>query len=68
MDVITSNSNQYVKLVKSLSDKKSRDELGLFMLEGERLIKDLPNDYMVEFLLVSEDKADEYDYLLKGRK
>ncbi len=67
MDVITSNSNQYVKLVKSLSDKKSRDTLGLFMLEGERLIKDLPNDYGVEFLLVSEDKADEYDYLLNGR-
>ena len=68
MDIISSNSNKYVKLLKSLSDKKSRDENGLFLAEGERLIKDMPSDYSTEFMLVAQNKLDEFSYLTAGKK
>lgn len=68
MDIISSNSNKYVRLLKSLSDKKSRDESGLFLAEGERLIKDMPSDFSAEFYLVAQNKLDEFSYLTAGKK
>ncbi|MGI6361358.1 MAG: TrmH family RNA methyltransferase [Bacillota bacterium] len=34
MEIITSKQNQYVKLAKSLKDKKHRDQEGLYLAEG----------------------------------
>ena len=44
MDIktITSTQNKLVKLVRSLTKKKFRDEYGLMLLEGGNLLKDLP--------------------------
>ena len=35
-EMITSTKNEYIKLVRSLTQKKRRDETGLFMAEGDR--------------------------------
>lgn len=39
--MITSKNNQFVKLIKELSQKKKRDESGLYLLEGKKFIADL---------------------------
>ncbi len=38
--MITSKQNQTVKLIRSLSDKKFRDQTGLYMVESVKLVKD----------------------------
>ncbi|MGN0796456.1 MAG: TrmH family RNA methyltransferase [Christensenellales bacterium] len=68
MDIITSSSNQYIKLVKSLCEKKGREKTGLFMLEGERLIKDMPGNMETEFFLVDEKKSENFQYITAGKK
>lgn len=52
--MINSNSNQTVKLVKSLMLKKCRDKSGLFIVEGERFVSDIPNWLEIEFYALSE--------------
>lgn len=38
--MITSKQNDKIKAVRSLKDKKYRDELGLFVIEGVKLVKE----------------------------
>lgn len=38
--MITSKQNQTVKLIRSLSDKKYRDQTGLYVIESVKLVKD----------------------------
>ncbi len=64
METISSTSNQFVKMVKSLSDKKVRDNLGLFLVEGANLVKDMPLDTQIEFLMVDENKIENYSDIL----
>jgi TrmH family RNA methyltransferase len=40
MSIITSSSNQHIKLIKSLKDKKTRNEKGLFFIEGTRFFEE----------------------------
>jgi len=37
---ITSKENQYIKLAKSLHQKKDRNELNLFLIEGKNLLEE----------------------------
>lgn len=59
MQIITSTKNQYVKQARSLAKKKFRDETGLFLVEGTNIIKDMPVQVEVEYLLATEQRADE---------
>lgn len=38
--MITSKQNAYIKTVKSLKDKKYRDEYGLYVVEGVKMVKE----------------------------
>ncbi|WP_172807835.1 TrmH family RNA methyltransferase [Christensenella intestinihominis] len=40
MKEITSHSNEYIKMLKSLKRKKSRDEQGLYIIEGMKTIEE----------------------------
>ena len=51
MDIITSTQNKTVKLARSLAEKKFREQAGLFLVEGVNIVKDLPADAEVEFVL-----------------
>lgn len=59
--IITSTKNQYVKQARSLAKKKFRDETGLFLVEGTNIIKDMPQNVEVEYLLVTEQRQDEIE-------
>lgn len=57
-DIINSPSNTKVKLLKALKLKKKRDDTGLVLVEGFRLIQDaLESGLQPDLLLVTEDGA-----------
>ena len=62
-DHITSASNPLIKQLRSLERKKGRNETGLFLAEGARLIEQaLAQGWHVETLIVSNSGADR-DYI-----
>ena len=57
-DQVTSASNPTIKLLRSLERKKGRNETGLFLAEGARLVEQaISNDWEVETLIVSKSGA-----------
>ncbi|MDP4118978.1 MAG: RNA methyltransferase [Bacillota bacterium] len=60
--IITSTSNPYVKHLKKLqTSKKYREEKGIFVLEGERPVKDaLSYGVKPEALLISENRREDF--------
>ena len=49
MDVVSSPQNKFIKLASSLKQKKYRDELGLFIIEGVRLVEEAAqSNWLVE--------------------
>jgi len=49
-------SKSDIKFLKSLSQKKRRDELGIFIVEGEKMVDEaLKSDYLLERVLYTDD-------------
>ncbi|WP_455089022.1 TrmH family RNA methyltransferase [Peptoanaerobacter stomatis] len=56
MKIIQSSDNKYIKLVKSLQNKKYREKYNLFFDEGVKNIElSLKSDYMIKFVMIRED-------------
>ncbi len=56
MKIISSTSNQYIKSIRKLSNRKERDRSGKFYIEGLRLIGEaLRTDFPLESILYSSD-------------
>lgn len=63
--VISSKDNSNIKLYKKLStSKKSRNENGLYVLEGARLICDAINEKVVDKLFYVKSALDKYSSLI----
>ena len=54
--------------VKSLRTKKSRDELGVFIVEGEKFVREIPTSYRVVQYIVSENYKRPIDNLKSRAK
>ena len=52
--LIESSANKEIKEIKSLSQKKYRDQKGLFIAEGIRFVLEAPDDVLLEKILISE--------------
>lgn len=61
---ITSVKNPKIQFVKKLQDKSFRKSEGLFVVEGENIIKDMPSNIEVENIFVLKDKVGDFDYIL----
>jgi len=62
-DQITSASNPLIKQLRGLERKKNRNESGLFLAEGTRLIEQaMAQDWEIETLVISNSGADR-DYV-----
>jgi TrmH family RNA methyltransferase len=48
-------STRISKLIRSLAHKKKRDELGLFIAEGPKLVQDLGSSFSCQILLFTSD-------------
>lgn len=55
--VITSNSNEKIKYINSLKEKKNRDKYGKFILEGIKLVDEYMSsvDNSPEFIVISSE-------------
>ena len=61
MKHITSRQNDIIKRIKYLQTKKGRDELSLFVIEGEKLVKEANDLMMIKMLLLSSSFAEKYN-------
>ena len=56
MQVITSKDNDIVKKIRKLKDKKYRDELGVYVIEGIKVIEEAINENVeIEKIVLCED-------------
>ncbi len=62
---ITSTSNPLVQKIKSLKDKEARVLYNEFILEGENIVKDIPNVNLVDCIFVDQSKIDAYKYIIE---
>jgi TrmH family RNA methyltransferase len=60
MKYLESINNKLIKQVIALANKRDRDKTGLFVLEGERLVSDIEDMDMIEYVIVSESYKGEY--------
>jgi TrmH family RNA methyltransferase len=51
----------FAKKAASLATKKGRDESGLFLVEGDKIVRDMPADWRVAYYLASVSYADATD-------
>ena len=51
---IESINNNIIKQTVSLQNKKYRDELGLFVVEGEKQVLEIPKHYKIEYIILTE--------------
>ena len=66
-DIISSRSNPMVKWATSLADKKSRNEAGAFIVEGEKLsFEALRRGLPLTHIFVREDRCEELLPLIKA--
>jgi len=52
--IITSNSNDIIKTVISLKQKKNRDNLSLFIVEGYKQVSEIPQNWKTKFIVSTE--------------
>ncbi len=58
MQVITSKDNELVKYIRKLKEKKYRDLDNVYVIEGEKLIKEaIEENVKIKYIVVSEDAA-----------
>ena len=56
--IIESIHNDIIKLVVSLREKKNRDELSLFVVEGFKQVSEIPKDWKIKFVLATDKYKD----------
>lgn len=61
--LIESLKNPKIKQTIALKEKKERDKTGLFVLEGERLVSEIPEDLKVEYYILSETCYNKGSYI-----
>ncbi len=66
--VIESNSNQIVKEIRKLKDKKYREKNRCFVMEGVASLKDIPDGIKVRYFVVSEGKEQKYSNIIGSTK
>ena len=63
--VITSTTNPLIQKIKSLKDKEARSLYNEFILEGENIVKDIPDISLVDYIFVDQSKIDDYRYIIE---
>lgn len=63
-EVITSVSNAKIKYFRSLKDKETRKAEGRLLAEGANIVRDLSDDLIVDSIIVSQDKAEQFEDIL----
>lgn len=64
-DTITSVANAKIKYFKSLKDKETRYKEGKLLAEGANIVRDIPEDVIVDSLIVAQDKVEQFSDVLR---
>lgn len=65
-EIISSTDNKMIKEARSLNDKKFRRELGKFLVDGEKLVREIVcGAGVADKIFVDSTKLSEFDYILK---
>ena len=64
--IISGNGNAVYKSLLKLKDKKHRDRNGLFLAEGLRFVREIPDRVFIEEYILAESEADNFDFLRGG--
>ncbi|MBR1442704.1 MAG: RNA methyltransferase [Firmicutes bacterium] len=59
--MIESSSNKIYKQLNALRTKKERDKTGLFILEGVRIIYEIPKSYNISYYALSQSYSEKND-------
>jgi len=65
MKYLESINNKLIKHTIALANKKGRDKTGLFVLEGERLVSEINDMELIEYVIVSDSYKGEFPYTNK---
>ena len=61
---LTGLKNPRIMLWRSLKDRKSRLESGLFLVEGKKMVEEaLTSHFPIEAVLVQDDRQNEFTFL-----
>jgi len=60
--MITSAQNAFVKKATGLKQRKNRDSTGLFIIEGEKFVNEVPDDWDCEFVIAESFSGDTSRY------
>lgn len=63
-ETITSVANAKIKYFKSLKDKSTRYKEGKLLAEGANIVRDLPEEVIVESLIVAQDKTEQFSDII----
>ncbi len=64
-ETITSVANAKIKYFKSLKDKETRYKEGKLLAEGANIVRDIPEDVIVDSLIVAQDKVEQFSDVLR---
>ncbi len=67
MQIITSTKNQFVKEARSLSQKKFRNQTGLFLVEGINLLRDMPSSVQIKYVLAIPQRENEVEEIFSSK-
>lgn len=57
-------SKNKIKIIQSLNRKKNRDELGVFLVEGNKMVSEaIRSDFAIELIACTSDYADQFQNL-----
>ena len=59
--MLESRQNKIVKKIESLKNKRDRDKTGLFVVEGERFVSEIPDKSLIDLVAFSETYAKNND-------
>ena len=65
MKIIRSLDNQSIKKFRSLSVRKYREQFGLCLIEGEKVIKEALREGLVQNLIIDETRSQEFSALIQ---
>ncbi len=58
--IIESMQNNLIKQISSLKQKKERDKLNLFVVEGIRFVDEIPNSWDIKEYIISQEFIEKY--------
>ena len=64
-ETITSVANAKIKYFKSLKNKDVRYKEGKLLAEGANIVRDLPDDVIVDALIVAQDKVEQFTDIVR---